>query len=66
MKSKIGLTHLKYKIKYIRWCDWFSILNSRKFDVIDFSVQQRKSYKERSYLGVVMSAAIIELDKVFI
>jgi len=37
----IGLTHLKYKIKYIRHCDWCSILDIWRFNAIKFSVQPR-------------------------
>jgi len=40
----LGLTHLRYKIKNIQHCDWFSVLDSWRFNAIGFSVQPRKSY----------------------
>jgi len=39
----IGLSHLKYKIKRNRCCGQIRFLDGRSFDVIDFSVQLRKS-----------------------
>jgi len=42
--NHIVLTHLKYKIKQIRSYDWFSVLDSWRFNAIDFSVQPHKSY----------------------
>jgi len=42
--SIIGLTYLKYKIKYNRSCGWICDLYSWRSNPIDFLVQPRNTY----------------------